>query len=172
MILQLAGAFLSGLRDLVGVRVGSFALGFLLLAMPIPPGGARWPDPDAEARIGPGGLSAVHAHWYALSSRGVHLFAAEVVDRNCRCLQRHSAPTIALVLSALLMGHRTLTSGWSRVVLLLAVLPLSVLKNGLRIVSLSLLAMHVDPSFLAGATSQRWRGRILLAGAGTPDAGR
>jgi exosortase/archaeosortase family protein len=35
-------------------------------------------------------------------------------------------------------------------VLLGAVLPMTVLKNGIRIVSLSLLAMYVDPEFLTG----------------------
>jgi exosortase/archaeosortase family protein len=34
--------------------------------------------------------------------------------------------------------------------LLAAVLPVAVLKNGIRIVSLTLLAMYVDPGFLTG----------------------
>jgi exosortase/archaeosortase family protein len=35
-------------------------------------------------------------------------------------------------------------------VMVLAILPLAVLKNGIRIVTLTLLAIHVDPGFLSG----------------------
>ena len=53
-------------------------------------------------------------------------------------------------LTALLFGHYSLRSTWSKVILVLAVLPITVLKNAVRIVTLSLLSIHVDPSFLAG----------------------
>jgi exosortase/archaeosortase family protein len=38
----------------------------------------------------------------------------------------------------------------TRALLVAAVLPIAILKNGVRIVTLSLLARHVDPSFLTG----------------------
>jgi exosortase/archaeosortase family protein len=57
---------------------------------------------------------------------------------------------IALILTALLAGHMFLRSPWKKALLVAAVLPIAVLKNGLRIVSLSLLAIHVDPGILAG----------------------
>jgi exosortase len=58
--------------------------------------------------------------------------------------------TIALILTGLLAGHMYLRSGWSQALLFAAMLPLTILKNGIRIVSLSLLSIHVDPSFLSG----------------------
>jgi exosortase len=58
--------------------------------------------------------------------------------------------SIALVLTALLTGHMFLESGWKKALLVLAILPISLLKNGVRIVSLSLLATYVDPAFLVG----------------------
>jgi exosortase len=58
--------------------------------------------------------------------------------------------SIALLLTSLLASHRFLRSPWTKTLVVLVVLPIAVLKNGIRIASLSLLAMHVDPSFLTG----------------------
>jgi exosortase/archaeosortase family protein len=59
--------------------------------------------------------------------------------------------SISLLLTSLLAGHMLLENAWTKSVLVAVVLPLAVVKNGIRIVSLSLLAMHVDPGFLAGS---------------------
>jgi exosortase len=58
--------------------------------------------------------------------------------------------SIALLLTSLLAGHTLLRSSWTKIALVLVVLPIAVLKNAIRIVALSLLAIHVDPSFLTG----------------------
>ncbi|MEJ2080478.1 MAG: exosortase/archaeosortase family protein, partial [Acidobacteriota bacterium] len=58
--------------------------------------------------------------------------------------------TLALVITGLLAGHFLLRRWWSMTVLVLLLFPLSVFKNGLRIVSLSLLSIHVDPAFITG----------------------
>jgi exosortase len=58
--------------------------------------------------------------------------------------------SIALVLTCLLAGHMFLRKAWTKAVLVVMVLPLTILKNGIRIVSLCLLATHVDPRFLTG----------------------
>jgi len=58
--------------------------------------------------------------------------------------------SIALVITSLLAGHTCLDTGWKKAVLVVVTLPLTLLKNGIRIVTLSLLAIHVDPEFLTG----------------------
>jgi exosortase len=58
--------------------------------------------------------------------------------------------SIALALTALLASHRFLAQSWTRTVLVVAILPIAIIKNAVRIVSLSLLAIHVDASFLTG----------------------
>ena len=58
--------------------------------------------------------------------------------------------SIGLLLTSLLVGHLFLKTGWKKAVLVAAVIPLAILKNGVRIVSLSLLSIHVDPGFLTG----------------------
>ena len=64
------------------------------------------------------------------------------------CSGIHSA--IALVLTSLVAGKLFLTSAWRRVALVLVVLPIAVFKNGLRIVTLSLMGNYVDARILAG----------------------
>jgi exosortase len=58
--------------------------------------------------------------------------------------------SMVLLLCGLVLGHLYLKSFWTKTLLALAVLPLSVAKNGLRIFVLSTLGMYVDPSFLSG----------------------
>jgi len=58
--------------------------------------------------------------------------------------------SIGLLLTSLLAGHLYLRTGWKKSALVAAVVPLAILKNGIRIVSLCLLSLHVDPSFLTG----------------------
>lgn len=72
-------------------------------------------------------------------------FAIEVADA-CSGIRS----TIALVLTGLLAGHVFLRDSWAKVLIVAVVLPITILKNGVRIVTLTLLAMHVDPGFLTG----------------------
>ena len=58
--------------------------------------------------------------------------------------------SIALLIIMLLVAHETLHSTWRRVLLVLITIPLSILKNAIRIVTLTMLATHVDPGFLNG----------------------
>ena len=58
--------------------------------------------------------------------------------------------SIALTLTSLLGGYTFLQSPIARSALLLAVLPVTIVKNAIRIVTLSLLAIHVDPAFITG----------------------
>ena len=59
--------------------------------------------------------------------------------------------SVALLIIGLLAGHLLLRSAWTKALLILAALPLLIVKNGIRIVTLSLLSIYVDPGFLAGS---------------------
>lgn len=76
-------------------------------------------------------------------------FTIEIAD-ECSGIRS----SIALLLTALLAGYSLLDRSWTRTVLLLAVLPVAILKNGIRIVTLCLLATGVDPAFLTGQLHQ------------------
>lgn len=58
--------------------------------------------------------------------------------------------SVALLLTALLVAHQTLRTTSRRIFLVLLTIPLSIIKNAVRIVTLTLLALYVDPSFLTG----------------------
>jgi exosortase len=58
--------------------------------------------------------------------------------------------SIALTLTSLLGGYTFLQSPVTRSALLLAILPVTIVKNAIRIVALSLLTIHVDPTFITG----------------------
>ena len=58
--------------------------------------------------------------------------------------------TLALVIMSVLAGHIFLRNIWNKIFLCLLVFPITVFKNGLRIVTLSTLAISVNPGFLHG----------------------
>lgn len=59
--------------------------------------------------------------------------------------------SIALFITCLLAIHFLLRTPWKMVLFMVLVLPLSVIKNGIRIFTLTLLSIYVDPSFLHGS---------------------
>jgi exosortase len=130
-------------------RAALFPLLFLVFTVPIP-------EPvlaGAVAMLKSGSADAV-ATLFTLSGtpylREGFVFqlptlAIEVADA-CSGIRS----SIALLLTSLLIGHLSIDRVWKRVVLVLVVIPLTILKNGIRIVTLTLLALHVDPSFLTG----------------------
>jgi exosortase len=58
--------------------------------------------------------------------------------------------SMALLILALLVGHFFLRSLWKQVAFVLCGLFVMIVKNGIRIVTLTLLANYVDPGFLFG----------------------
>jgi exosortase len=58
--------------------------------------------------------------------------------------------SIALVITSVVAGKLFLNRTWPKIALVLAVFPVTVFKNSLRIVTLSLLGAYVDPAFLTG----------------------
>lgn len=58
--------------------------------------------------------------------------------------------SMMLLVTTMFVAHLLLISFWRKAVVVAAAIPLSVLKNGLRIFALGMLATKVDPSFLTG----------------------
>jgi exosortase len=142
------GAFLLlfGWRAL---RAARFAVAFLVFTIPIPPvliDGAtellKRGSADAVAALFTLTGTPYHREGFVFTLPRLMI---EVADA-CSGIRS----SIALILTTLLAGHMYLKSSWIKVLLVVAVLPVAILKNGLRIVSLSLLSIYVDPSFLAG----------------------
>ncbi len=56
--------------------------------------------------------------------------------------------SLALLITALLAGHLFLNTGWKKVILAVSIFPIAMFKNGIRIVTLTLLGTYVDPRIL------------------------
>jgi exosortase len=78
---------------------------------------------------------------------GLHIEVA----RECSSIRSSLALCIACVLANHLLLHRW----WSKAVVLLLVFPLAVFKNGVRIVTLSLLTLYIDKDFMASGLHSR-----------------
>ncbi len=70
------------------------------------------------------------------------------VARECSGIRS----SIALVITGVLAGHLLLRTGWGKLILLLSVVPFTIFKNGIRILTLSLLAIYVDPKFITDSS--------------------
>jgi exosortase len=130
-------------------RAALFPLGFLVFMIPIPPavlGAVVWflkvGSTEAVAALLTLTGTSYHREGFVFSLPSV---AIEIAD-ECSGIRS----SIALLLTSLLAGYMYLRNGWSRALLVAAVLPVAVLKNGIRITSLALLSIHVNPSFLEG----------------------
>ncbi|MBN2688289.1 MAG: archaeosortase/exosortase family protein [Deltaproteobacteria bacterium] len=59
--------------------------------------------------------------------------------------------SIALFITMVIAAHMFLKTNWKKIVLLLAIYPITVLKNGVRIVVISLMSIHVDEQFITNS---------------------
>jgi exosortase C (VPDSG-CTERM-specific) len=70
-------------------------------------------------------------------------FSLEVAPE---CSGIHS--TLVLFITSLLAGHLFLRTPWNRALLTLGVIPLAILRNGLRIFTIGQLCVHVSPDMI------------------------
>jgi exosortase len=59
--------------------------------------------------------------------------------------------SLALFITALLAGHLFLKTNWKKFILVICIIPIAMFKNGIRIITLSLLGNYVDPRILASS---------------------
>jgi exosortase len=129
-------------------RTFSFPLLFLLLMIPIPnivlegiTHILQWSS--AEAAHGLFKLTGVPIlrDGFIFHLPGLNIEVAE------QCSGINSS--IALCVSGIVAGQLFLRTGWKKLVLILSIFPITVLKNGLRIVTLSLLGVYMDERILS-----------------------
>lgn len=99
--------------------------------------------------------SAAAAHWLftavgvPVAQDGVVLSIPGLtieVAKECSSIRS----SLMLLVTSMVLAHLFLRSIWRKTVVMLAAIPLSVAKNGLRIFILSMLGTRVDPGFLHG----------------------
>lgn len=70
--------------------------------------------------------------------------------------------SLALFITSILAGHFFLDKFWKKAALAVFVFPVTVFKNGIRIITLSLLGAYVDPKFLTGGFLHQSGGFIFF----------
>lgn len=130
-------------------RIAVFPLFFLIFTVPLPSVVL-----DGLTRVLKIGSTQAVAALFALTgtpvARDGFVFNLPTVSIEIADECSGIRSTIALVLTGLLAGYQFLSRGWTKVALALAIIPATVIKNGIRIVTLTLLSIHVDPGYLTG----------------------
>jgi exosortase len=133
----------------IALKQAQFPLFFLFLTVPIP-------DFLLDKTVyllqkGSAEIAAVLFDWSGVpvlrDGFVFHLARVSIeVARECSGIRS----SLALLILAILVAHFYLETFWKQVLLVLAGLFVMILKNGVRIVTLTLLATYVDPDFLYG----------------------
>jgi len=136
------------LRDL------AFPIGFLVFIVPFPYWFTDWITSFLQQ------ASAVAAHlFFALS--GMPVFKQDLVfqlpgmrlEVAPECSGIHS--TLVLFITSVLAAQFFLRSTWSRAALALAVIPLGILRNGIRIWTIGELCVHIGPEMINSPIHRR-----------------
>jgi exosortase len=149
ILLIWVGGFLAS-YGLAAVREAAFPLLFLLLMIPLPERFLNWTIEllqrgSTEISYLLFNLVGVPAlkQGFVISVPGISIEVAA----ECSGIRS----SLALLITCLLAAHLYLRTPWKIAVFILLVLPLSIIKNGIRIVTLTLLSLYVDPRFLTGS---------------------
>jgi exosortase len=149
ILLIWVGGFLA-FYGLAAAREAAFPLLFLLLMIPIPERLLNWTIDllqrgSTEISYLLFNLVGVPAlkQGFVISVPGISIEVAA----ECSGIRS----SLALLITCLLAAHLYLRTPWKIAVFILLVLPLSIIKNGIRIVTLTLLSLYVDPRFLTGS---------------------
>jgi exosortase len=131
-------------------REAMFPLLFLIFVIPIP---TFILDPFVELLQ----ICSAHAAYFLLSLSGVPLhrdgfvFALPGITIEVAPQCSGIRSSIALIITSVFAGYLFLNRGWNRLILVLSFFPITVIKNALRITTLSLLASYVDTRFITGS---------------------
>jgi exosortase len=133
----------------VALQAAAFPLLFLLLMVPLPDVildraiyALQAGSTEISYLIFQAVGTPVSRHGFLLSVPGVTIEVA----KECSSIRS----SIALFITCLLAAHLYLRTLWKKSVLVILGLLLSVVKNGIRITTLTLLSVYVDPGFLSG----------------------
>ena len=136
------------------LRAALFPLLFLLFMVPIPE-----PSLSKTIYLLQAGSAVFVEAFFAVAGIPYHRqqFVFDLPGISIRIAEECSGirSTLALLITTVLASYIFLKAPWRRLVLCLSVIPIALFKNGLRIATLSILAVYVNPEFLYGNLHQR-----------------
>jgi exosortase len=148
IVLIWMGAFLACYGP-VAMRAAAFPLLFLLFMVPLP-------DAVLERIIHLLQEQSTNIASFLFKAVGVPVFregfVLTVPGQSIEVAKECSGirSSMALFITCLLAGHLFLRTKWRIALFALISLPVAIIKNGIRIVALTLLSIYVNPSFLTG----------------------
>jgi exosortase C (VPDSG-CTERM-specific) len=129
------------------LRAAAFPLALLIFAIPFPLALVDWTEKLLQHS------SAEAADWFFTLTgtsflRETLVFHLSTITLQVapECSGIHS--TLVLLITSLVAGQLFLTTNWKRAVLVLAVIPLGILRNGFRIWTLGQLCIHIGPQMI------------------------
>ena len=135
-------------------RAAVFPLMFLFFMVPIPE-----PLLSKTVYLLQAGSSSMAEAFFAIARVPYHRqqFVFELPGVTIRVAEECSGirSTLALLITTVLAGYVFLKSSWRRFVLCAAVVPIALIKNGLRVATLSTLSIYVNRAFLYGNLHHR-----------------
>ena len=148
LVLIWVGAF-TFFYGATALRAAAFPLAFLLLMMPLP-------ESVLGRLINLLQSGSTDIAYFLFRTAGVPVlrqgFLLTVpgvtieVAKECSGIRS----SMALFITCLLAAHLFLRTGWRKLLFVLFAFPVALIKNGVRIFTLTLLSVYVDPSFLTG----------------------
>lgn len=126
-----------------------FPLCFLFLLVPIPEFVLRWIVEFLQQQSAVMARITFRAAGVPVTQDGIMLSIPGLnveVARECSSIRSSEI----LVVTTMVLAHLFLRSWWRKVLLVVAAIPISVAKNGLRIFTIAELGTRVDPGFLDG----------------------
>lgn len=143
------------------LRQMAFALGLLIFIVPIPAGAMRM----VEAFLQQGSaLVAAGLFWVTGTTFSSQKLMFQLPGISFQvapeCSGIHSS--LVLLITSLVAGYFFLRSPARRTVLALAVIPLALLRNGLRIFTIGQLCIHVGPEMIDSPFHHHWAGPLFF----------
>lgn len=126
-----------------------FPLCFLFLVVPIPEPAVAWVTTVLQRQSASASSVLFHLFGVPVVRDGIVLSIPGLtieVAQECSSIRSSTM----LVVVSLILAHLFLRSDWRKTVLVLAAIPLSILKNAVRILTIAELGTRVNPSFLHG----------------------
>jgi len=125
----------------------AFPFGFLIFMAPFPTVALSWIETFLQRYSADAACAMFTVAGMPVLPRGTQIrlpgFSLEVAPE---CSGIHS--TLVLVLTSLLAGYMFLRTPWRRAILVVAVVPLAVLRNGFRIFTIGELCVNVSPDMI------------------------
>ncbi len=146
-----AGCLCLGTQPL---RAVAFPVAFLLFMVPLPTAWANGIEVFFQHTSAYAASGLIQLSGTPLVREGLVLrLPGIVLQVGQECSGIHSS--LVLFMTSLLAGHLFLRSPWRRAVLVFAVIPLGILRNGFRIFTIAMLCVHVRPEMIGSVLHRR-----------------